>query len=497
MKSIDKDRNRRYASANELALDIDHYLRDEPVSACPPSRFYLLRKALAKHRVLLRSILGVGAALMLTSIVSLWQWSIAIHAKNAESLARKESEKAVQSEQEQRILAERYAEKARMQEYRANEESKEAELRAQQFREASQRATHNLYVTHMNLVGQHMEAGDLEQARRILDRYSPQSDSVGFEWRWWKNVVDSVRPVKRIPAFSNQATISGNGKWVASSLLAQGVSQTYLLDPHSLHSTKVSTAAGTSAFSSDETLLAIGSIEHEDPRVTVFDIEQETSRSFTLPQRPLDIAFARDNQIVVVRSASAIDCIDLESGEIVRSLQHEQQVPTAIHVVHEMQPGIVVGYADGAILHWNLDSLNEPSSQLLYRLKESCRLIHLNTHTQTMHVWDSLNRLVPIDLKAQKVMKSITLPNFPNQILAFHSESPYALVGESSGTIYAIHLQSGAIDFKVRVDTEFLSGLQFLQDGKQFFVSGSSFKFGSLAPGTYDYPLLGTEVGWL
>ena len=482
MKSIDKDRNRRYASANELASDIDHYLKDEPVSACPPSRFYLLRKALAKHRVLLRTSLGVATALALTSIFSLWQWSIALHAMNAEALARKQSESAMQSEHEQRILAEKFAEEARIQEYRANTESKEAELRAKQFREASQRAIHNLYVTHMNLVGQHLEAGDLGHARRILERYSPPTDPVGFEWRRCKNVVDAARPLKVIPALSNHATISEDGNRIATSLLAQGVSQTYLLNSHSNHSTKLSTAAGTSAFSSDGTLLATGSIDHEEPRVTVFDIEQETSRSFSLSQRPLEIAFARQNQILVVRSVSAIDCIELDSGEIIRSLHHDQQPPTAIHVIHEVQPGLVVGYADGAILHWNLDSMKEPSSKVLYRQKQSLRFIHLNAHTQTMYVWNSLNHLVQIDLQSQKVLKTMTLPTFPNQIMALHSESPYALVGEPSGTVYAIHLKSGAVDFKVRVDTEYLSGLQFLKDGKQFFASGSSLQIWELSP---------------
>jgi eukaryotic-like serine/threonine-protein kinase len=35
MKALDKDRNRRYETANELARDVDRYLNDEPVAACP------------------------------------------------------------------------------------------------------------------------------------------------------------------------------------------------------------------------------------------------------------------------------------------------------------------------------------------------------------------------------------------------------------------------------------------------------------------------------
>ena len=36
MKCLEKDRNRRYETANDLARDIERYLHDEPVQACPP-----------------------------------------------------------------------------------------------------------------------------------------------------------------------------------------------------------------------------------------------------------------------------------------------------------------------------------------------------------------------------------------------------------------------------------------------------------------------------
>ena len=42
MKSLEKDRNRRYESPNSLAADVDRYLQDEPVLACPPSAGYRL-----------------------------------------------------------------------------------------------------------------------------------------------------------------------------------------------------------------------------------------------------------------------------------------------------------------------------------------------------------------------------------------------------------------------------------------------------------------------
>jgi serine/threonine protein kinase len=50
MKALEKDRTRRYESVGALALDIEHYLRDEPVRACPPSHWYRLRKLAQRNR---------------------------------------------------------------------------------------------------------------------------------------------------------------------------------------------------------------------------------------------------------------------------------------------------------------------------------------------------------------------------------------------------------------------------------------------------------------
>ena len=50
MKALDKDRNRRYETANGFALDVQRYLADEPVQACPPSVGYRLRKFALRNK---------------------------------------------------------------------------------------------------------------------------------------------------------------------------------------------------------------------------------------------------------------------------------------------------------------------------------------------------------------------------------------------------------------------------------------------------------------
>jgi tetratricopeptide (TPR) repeat protein len=50
MKALDKDRNRRYETANGFAMDVQRYLADEPVLACPPSAAYRFRKFARRNK---------------------------------------------------------------------------------------------------------------------------------------------------------------------------------------------------------------------------------------------------------------------------------------------------------------------------------------------------------------------------------------------------------------------------------------------------------------
>jgi serine/threonine protein kinase/Flp pilus assembly protein TadD len=64
MKALEKDRNRRYETSNSLARDLQRYLADEPVEACPPSVVYRLRKLARRHKQALAAAIGVLLALI-------------------------------------------------------------------------------------------------------------------------------------------------------------------------------------------------------------------------------------------------------------------------------------------------------------------------------------------------------------------------------------------------------------------------------------------------
>jgi tetratricopeptide (TPR) repeat protein/serine/threonine protein kinase len=65
MKALEKDRDRRYESASAFAADVQRYLQDEPVQACPPSAWYRFRKFARRHKAGLWTTLAVSLVLLL------------------------------------------------------------------------------------------------------------------------------------------------------------------------------------------------------------------------------------------------------------------------------------------------------------------------------------------------------------------------------------------------------------------------------------------------
>jgi serine/threonine protein kinase len=77
MKALEKDRQRRYETANGLAMDIRRYLAGEAVTAAPPSRVYRMRKFVRRHRVAVSAASLVAAALLVAVAGIAWQASVA------------------------------------------------------------------------------------------------------------------------------------------------------------------------------------------------------------------------------------------------------------------------------------------------------------------------------------------------------------------------------------------------------------------------------------
>jgi tetratricopeptide (TPR) repeat protein len=69
MKALEKDRTRRYPTANALALDVQRFIANEAISARPPSKVYKLKKAMQRNQLLCAGV-GVIALLMVASLIA-------------------------------------------------------------------------------------------------------------------------------------------------------------------------------------------------------------------------------------------------------------------------------------------------------------------------------------------------------------------------------------------------------------------------------------------
>ena len=105
MKALEKDRNRRYETASGFARDVERYLADEPVQACPPSAGYRLRKFARRNRM--RLAVAVLVLFLLTLLGGGAGWAVWDRSsREAESARQRGERQAKVAGQVESILAE-------------------------------------------------------------------------------------------------------------------------------------------------------------------------------------------------------------------------------------------------------------------------------------------------------------------------------------------------------------------------------------------------------
>jgi len=206
LKALEKDRTRRYDTANGLAADIQRHLSNEPVFARPPSTAYKVQKAWQRNKLAFAAVAAVALALVVGISVSTWQ---AIEANNARK-AEKDQRLAAQAAESMAVAKRREAEQAQV----AAEIARVGE--ASQRRRAEART----YAGDMNLAQQAVNADNLALARQLLDRYRPQPgqpDRRGWEWRylWQQSRSDALHTLCRQQGRITGLELSHNGQWLA------------------------------------------------------------------------------------------------------------------------------------------------------------------------------------------------------------------------------------------------------------------------------------------
>jgi WD40 repeat protein/serine/threonine protein kinase/tetratricopeptide (TPR) repeat protein len=252
MRCLEKDRTRRYDSASGLARDVEHYLRDEPVEARPPSAWYRFCKLARRNKVALTTTMLVAVALVLGTAVSTWQ---AIRAE----IAREEAEMARSDEAKQRLAA--------------NQARQEAEDRAEELRRIAnelrvekdklERTLANARVSQAHAA---WRDNNLVVAHELLDACPPEQRF--WDWRYVKSLCSGGRftmyghpgPVTSV-AYSPDGQVLASGSGSRNNLNRAG--EVRVWDAHTGREVWVlkghTGSVNSVAFSPDGQVLASGS----------------------------------------------------------------------------------------------------------------------------------------------------------------------------------------------------------------------------------------------
>ena len=211
MKALEKDRTRRYETANGFAADILRHLAHEPVVAAPPSRAYRLRKFVRKHR---------GAVIAATVVVLALLTGIAgttlglIEAKRQEQEAKRQEQEAKRQEQIARDeTAEK--EKARSAEAKARGEAVDLRRRSEIALDKAEQLAREDYVNRVNRAYYEVQEDNIALAEDLLHGCPPERR--GWEWHFVERLCNAERLTLDLGSASvNALAFSPDGTWAVS-----------------------------------------------------------------------------------------------------------------------------------------------------------------------------------------------------------------------------------------------------------------------------------------
>jgi WD40 repeat protein/serine/threonine protein kinase len=328
MKCLEKDRTRRYETANGLAADIQRQLNNEPVGARPPSTAYKIHKFIRRNQLMVTAVTIVATVLVLGVVAS-----------------TREAVRATRAEREQIRLA------------------GQAQARA--------------YASEVSVALQAWEAGNPSRARALLERQRPkpgEEDLRGFEWRY---LYGLTRPheVATLHLQSGTHEVWGTAWSPDGKYLAMGTidSKVELWDWASRKSRDSLSSRGcvySVAFSPDGSKLAYP-LATDDPAnrqvgVALWDLGTHRMTGQLTTERPVGtistlVAFSHGGRLLAYVLAWFYNTAD--KGKIVICDLNRKNAPFEL-TGYEASPGfpdfspddkcLVTPHGDGTIILWDL-----------------------------------------------------------------------------------------------------------------------------------------------
>jgi len=407
MKCLEKDRTRRYETANGLARDIERHLNNEPVVARAPSAGYRLRKLVRRNKLAFAATTAVALALMAGIGVSTWQ---AVRATRAGRTAELEKDHAQK--------AERVAIKEK---HDAQEQSRRADA-------ATLEARHNLYASDM-LLAQHVrEDGNLDLTLDLLNRHRPapgQADLRGWEWRylWSLCQSDELTTFVGNSAELGDLAISPNGSLV--SIAEWGPARTAVKvwsfpSGRLVAIAETNDAAGSVAFSPDGKLLAFGTRSHGLKLWDTATHQEKTSFPGGYgPNRGSRLVFSPDGNTLAAASGNEILLWNLENKKLSMTLKGHLDAITSL-VFSPDGKTLISGGSDNSIRLWSLESgqdvarLSGTSAVASLALSADGKTLASGAVDKTIRIWD-LEARVQVALLTNHTRGVVCLAFSPDQ----------------------------------------------------------------------------------
>jgi WD40 repeat protein/serine/threonine protein kinase len=372
MKCLDKDRTRRYDTANGLAMDLKRHLENEPVVACPPSTAYKFQKFVRRNQ----TVVTAAAAILLGLIAVLIVVSVSYQRERA---ARAAADRSRTAEFSQRQMAQSAAARA------------EAEaLRARQFQ----------YASDMNLAHQAVDDGNLFRALQLLDRHRPgfgvpalagsaqagaggepdrlkaglQTDLRGWEWRYlWQQCQGEQLYI--LGSHSNGVTAVGflpGGKMAFSAGKDNSV-RLWDLESRKQVAVLPHTVNVAGAACSPDGRWMVTSTEDKSNPLFLWDLATHQATQHLLTNdwlRPNSLAFSPDSQLLA--------CSEYHRGVHVWSLAAHKVMAQLPAYHHWLGPLGLAFSPDGQTLAY---TENEAGDIVLWNVRDQSVIRRLKGHT--------------------------------------------------------------------------------------------------------------------
>jgi serine/threonine protein kinase/WD40 repeat protein/tetratricopeptide (TPR) repeat protein len=345
MKALEKERNRRYDTANSFAMDVQRYLADEPVQACPPSAAYRLRKFARRNKAALTTAALVGAALVAAVVVLAVSTVLIAQEKDRKEQALQQANEQRQQAADNLDQSQRRLFRAKVNEARSNRRSRGLSQRFESLKtlEEATRLARELglpeeaFLELRNEVIACLALPDLRVSRELPDRFA--GSAYTFDGNVERHVRDDGEGNYTIRRVADDAEVcqlrsglkadwvwlSPDGRWL---LLVRRRSEFRLYavgGPEALPVPLDEPTLAAHAFSPDGREFAVA---HPDGAISVYELPSgRRLRRLGAGPVPMHMAFDRGGRRLALACPELALVRDAQTGEVRAKFRHPASWP--------------------------------------------------------------------------------------------------------------------------------------------------------------------------